>query len=128
MKCLSVQQPWAWAIIHGPKRIENRRWLTRYRGPLLIHAGRSKLRIGDEGDSLPELPPYCTLPFGCLIGQVELVDCLPLEQVNGQPFAEGPFCWILASPKALPEPIPYRGHQQIFNVPDEVLQLPADQW
>lgn len=40
MKALSVRQPWAWAIAHGGKDIENRTWATAsYRGPLAIHAG-----------------------------------------------------------------------------------------
>ena len=33
MKCLSIRQPWAWAIIHAGKDIENRCWPTSYRGP-----------------------------------------------------------------------------------------------
>jgi hypothetical protein len=39
MKALTVQQPWAWAIIHGGKDVENRTQLWSYRGPLAIHAG-----------------------------------------------------------------------------------------
>jgi hypothetical protein len=38
MKALSVQQPWAWAIIHAGKDIENRTWRTHYRGWVVIHA------------------------------------------------------------------------------------------
>lgn len=45
MKALSIRQPWAWAILHAGKRIENRERkdgrmpsLCSYRGPLLIHA------------------------------------------------------------------------------------------
>lgn len=47
MKALSVRQPWAWAILHAGKRIENRSRadgrapdLCRYIGPLLIHAAK----------------------------------------------------------------------------------------
>ena len=39
LKCLSIQQPWAWLIVNGYKEIEKRDWLTSYRGPVLIHAG-----------------------------------------------------------------------------------------
>lgn len=39
MKAISIQQPWAWAIFNG-KPVENRKWSTAYRGPLLIHAGK----------------------------------------------------------------------------------------
>ncbi|MHC4404130.1 MAG: ASCH domain-containing protein [Planctomycetota bacterium] len=44
MKALTICQPWAWAIIHGPKPVENRGWATKYRGPLAIHAGQSRGR------------------------------------------------------------------------------------
>ena len=26
MKALTIKQPWAWAITHGTKRVENRTW------------------------------------------------------------------------------------------------------
>jgi hypothetical protein len=38
MKALSLRQPWAWAILHAGKRVENRVWNTHYRGAFLIHA------------------------------------------------------------------------------------------
>lgn len=34
MKALSIQQPWAWAIVKRDKRVENRTWPTTYRGRL----------------------------------------------------------------------------------------------
>ena len=38
MKTLTIHPVWAWAIVHGHKRVENRTWRTAHRGPLLIHA------------------------------------------------------------------------------------------
>jgi hypothetical protein len=38
LRVLTVQQPWAWAILRGGKDIENRSQLWSYRGPLAIHA------------------------------------------------------------------------------------------
>ena len=52
MKALTVQQPWAWAIIHGGKNIENRTQLWSYRGPLAIHAGT---RWSDRGAKDPRV-------------------------------------------------------------------------
>jgi hypothetical protein len=46
MRALTVSQPWAWAIIHGGKTIENRTRLWSYRGPLAVHAGA---RWSDRG-------------------------------------------------------------------------------
>ncbi|MFF7293172.1 hypothetical protein ACFY9N_11640 [Microbacterium sp. NPDC008134] len=41
MRILTVRQPWAWAIIHGGKDVENRprNIAGGYRGPVAIHAG-----------------------------------------------------------------------------------------
>ncbi len=39
MKALSVRQPFAWAIDHGGKDIENRSWAKNNRRPLQNHAG-----------------------------------------------------------------------------------------
>lgn len=42
MKALSLTQPWAHAVVHLGKRIENRNWRgCSYRGPILIHAAKS---------------------------------------------------------------------------------------
>ena len=37
---LSLKQPWAALLVHGRKTIEVRRWATKRRGPVLIHAAR----------------------------------------------------------------------------------------
>lgn len=42
MKALSIRQPWAHAILHLGKRVENRDWAgCSYRGPVLLHAAKS---------------------------------------------------------------------------------------
>lgn len=44
MKVLSLQAPWSAAVVDlappWAKRVECRRWSTRYRGPILIHASK----------------------------------------------------------------------------------------
>ena len=37
---LSLRQPWLWAVLKAGKRVENRKWSTTYRGPLLLHASK----------------------------------------------------------------------------------------
>jgi hypothetical protein len=73
---LTVRQPWAWAIVAGHKDVENRRWSTPYRGPLLIHASRRAApedwlkelrRLLDRGTAIPE-----QFEYGAVIGVVEL--------------------------------------------------------
>ena len=83
MKALTVQQPWAWAIIHGGKTIENRTQAWKYRGPLAIHAGS---RLSERGlwsplvrDAWDEQANYALDEVddwerGAIIGVVQLVD------------------------------------------------------
>jgi hypothetical protein len=124
MKCLSVRQPWAWGLIFGEKRIENRGRAIRYRGPLLIHAARSLAEFADNRDYsrlMPELPPLEDIPFGMILGIVDVIDCVPFEEVVGDPFAEGPWCWITENPRPI-EPVPFRGALSLFDVPDDLIR------
>lgn len=113
LRCLSVRQPWAWAIIHGPKRIENRSRPTNYRGQLLIHAAKAVDRLGDYGNGEPA---KSELVFGAIIGIVDLIDCVSVEEVKSQPFAEGPFCWILDNVRAF-TPFPCSGSLSLWKPP-----------
>ena len=125
---VSIQQPWAWAIVHGPKRIENRTWYTDYRGPLLIHTGKSRERLGDFGDDYAETgftePAESEMAFGAIIGVCDLVECLKYEvvklDVKRDPFAEGPWCWMLENVRPM-KPVQYPGQQGIFRVCEQRL-------
>jgi hypothetical protein len=121
MKCLTVRQPWAWCIVHGPKRYENRSWACHHRGPLLIHAGRSRRLITPEvlrkvARLVPHPPDSRRLVFAAIIGVCRLVDCVRVEQTEGDAWAEGPWCFKLADVSPLPEPILCRGQRKIFEV------------
>src|SRR5262245_48609820 len=95
---LTVRQPWAWAIIHGGKLIENRTTRIHYTGPVAIHAATSWSARGatDEriigaantwlaargfilvgADDVSGLLPERELPRGVIIGTVDLVGCHP---------------------------------------------------
>lgn len=89
LRILTVRQPWAWAIIHGGKDVENRprNIAGSYRGPVAIHAG---LRYDDgwASDALAdamnnhagvwdEPQPWRAqigAASGAIIGVVDLVD------------------------------------------------------
>ncbi|NQX36268.1 hypothetical protein HQQ85_15870 [Herbiconiux sp. VKM Ac-2851] len=55
MRVLTVRQPWAWAIIHGGKDVENRvrNIAGDYRGPVAIHAGLAVFE--EEGGGYSEV-------------------------------------------------------------------------
>ena len=125
MKALTVCQPWAWLIIHGPKRWENRSWKTSYRGPLGIHAAGSHERI-ESVYNLPHLkavlPDPSELVFSALIGVVNLKGIEPIEDVGDEPFAVGPWCWRMDDPRPLPEPIEMPGRRRLWDVPDGLVE------
>jgi len=129
MKALTICQPWASAIMTGIKKVENRKWRTNYTGPLAIHAGQSKEWYNwIEPDHplcplLRPLQPWDKLPFGAILGVVELISADSIEDYNGDcPFAFGPYCWIIENPRQFKKPIPWRGRQVLWNVPDYVLE------
>jgi hypothetical protein len=119
LRALSVRQPWAWAILHGGKDVENRTWSTSYRGPLLIHASQTLdrdaasflSRFGVEPDNYG---PGC-LATGAIVGRVELVDCV---QNADSPWAQ-PDCWhwILADPEPFETPVPCKGMLGLWTPP-----------
>ncbi len=87
LKALSIRQPWAWLIVHGTKRFENRDWKPRnpamaWVGPgqkILIHAGKGMTH--DEyaaAHSMAEerglaLPGFHELQCGGILGVAEVV-------------------------------------------------------
>ncbi|MFB3894308.1 MAG: ASCH domain-containing protein [Phycisphaerae bacterium] len=138
MKALTICQPYAELIIRGEKPVENRRWYTEYRGPLLIHAGKSRdwLELDSSGtrDEAYDIP-LAEMDFGAIIGKVDLIDCVPLTRLRSRdgrctnpkyrvyansPHAEGPFCLLLAEPVRFSAAVPARGFLGLFDVPGEL--------
>lgn len=120
MKALTVLQPWAWALVHGPKRIENRSRPISHRGPLVIHAGQSRKWVTSvlpDGTAVPE-----RLAFGALIGVVDVIDCVPYAEVADDPFAVGPWCWLVANAQPFARPVPWKGQQNLFRVPAKAIR------
>ena len=98
---------------------------TGHRGPLAIHAGRSRDEFRSKADLsiIPGLPDSDGLVDGAIIGVVEVVDCVPYEAVKDRPFAEPlGWCWLLADPRP-GEPIPMAGKLGLFEVELEAAPL-----
>ena len=146
LKALSLWQPWASAIVCGWKRIETRHWATEYRGLLAIHAAKTRRGLKDyrallDGYGLvsPAGIPHFghdeleDLPFGKIVAVVRLVDCVPTERLMDTDlrylpsraeqfygdYGPGRYGWILEDASPLPEPIPYKGTQGLFEIDTE---------
>ena len=65
------------------------------------------------------------LVFGAIVGTVDLIDCVPLEKLEGEPYANGRWRWILDNPEPLRRPVPLPGKPGLFEVPDELLRMGA---
>lgn len=124
MKALTVCQPWAWAIVHHTKRIENRSWATSYRGPIAIHAGKSRAHMTRYLSDWTRPPTQKQLVFGAVIGVGYLVDIVPPDDqaVWDNVWAEGPWCWIIGCVRPLKKPVRLRGRQGLFDIDDKLLE------
>lgn len=103
---LSIRQPWAHAIVHLGKDIENRSRTFGRRGLTLIHASK-----GMTPDEFAEaaafiehgpgrtLPPCTQLQRGGIVGVAEIVDCVAH---SSSPWWMGPFGLVLRNARPLP--------------------------
>jgi hypothetical protein len=118
---VTIHQPWAWCIVHGPKRIENRTWappcpIGSY---LAIHAGREcdedaiRWIEGRFGLVFPQV-----LPSGAVVGVAKLVT---VTECDPDPWFFGPIGWVLGEVAAV-DPIPCRGHKKLWTLPPDVLE------
>ena len=119
MKALSIKQPWAWAIIHAGKDVENRTWPTKKTGRLLVHASRAFDMPGwlwskDNAERLgiSEVPDVLHFQRGGIIGEVTLVKC---RMKSESPWFTGPYGFFLKDPEPM-EFRPCKGRLGFFEV------------
>jgi len=112
MRVLSIQQPWAWAIIYAGKDIENRPWKTRFREKILIHAGK---KIDWDGahymSAIMGVPLPEKFPTGGIVGAVTIIDCV---QKSDSRWFDGPNGFVLFAPEEIPF-IPLKGQLGFFH-------------
>ena len=132
MKAITICQPYPRLILIGEKPVENRSWYTAYRGPLLIHAGKSRQWLGadDEQQARNASDP---LLFGAIVGYCSLAACVKVQDIEagkhdhrfpqliGRAHCYGPWCWVLENIHRLETPISCNGKQGLWNFPDSDL-------
>jgi hypothetical protein len=155
VKAITVWQPWAWAITHGGKDVENRSRAASHRGLLAIHAGKHwdddgaadhrvieavskdrqpggfydpmlKVEIDTStGRILRLLPDDQRFVLGAIVAVAELVD---VTRAGPAPWAQpGQVHWLLANARPLAEPVPCRGQLNVWEVLPEVEAAVLDQ-
>lgn len=148
MRCITIQQPWAWAIFHG-KTVENRTQLWSYRGTIGIHAGN---RWSDRGgaselvdQAWKDAITGCTTAEyshtsriwtarGEIIGLADLVDVHPEFGGCCKPWGETAYVehggrhrrrvthLVLENPRSLPEPIRCQGALGLWTPPADIVE------
>lgn len=122
LRCLAVQQPYAWAICAGIKNIENRSWQTKHRGTIVIVASGKTSRLKEfQRDAKPLKLSADHLTVSAAIGIADIVDIQPLNSsLEANPWASGPYCWQLANGRLFKEPIPCKGKLNLYNPDDDL--------
>lgn len=137
-KVITVRQPWATLLAAGKKRIETRSWKTNYRGELYIHAAMKGLLFGIS--EMPDGAWYRALillglkesfdwfPTGAVIGKVNLVNCLRIDELTAAlikeqnpdeyafgDFTPGRYAWVMEGAVLFHDPVCVPGKQGLWN-------------
>lgn len=124
MMALTLHRPWAWAIVHATKRVENRTW----RPPTSIIGQRIAIHAGKKWDEDGWL--FIADYFGFtltpevrdegIVGTARVTGYLTGSVFDPDPWLFGPIGWVLDDVRALPMPIPVRGRQGLWRVPPPI--------
>jgi hypothetical protein len=150
VKALTLTEPYATLVLYGWKRYETRSWQTSHRGPLAIHAASTYNGVGGKRAfealvadlhpglvaRLEQLANPIQFELGRLIGVTWVENCVPVEEVRDViqasdeefdwweadvgNYGDGRYAWELRDPVGFPS-IPWKGHQGLWNVPDDVI-------
>ena len=148
---LTLYRPWDHSIVHGPKRVENRPW----RPPqsvigtdIALHAGKHYCREGAAfiRDLGHVLPPQSEHRDSVIVGVVRIVRAVNLDRiedalfatmgtgnqpakdpVESDPWAFGPWVWVLDNVRPLATPVPCKGAQGLWRLPVDVERAVREQ-
>ncbi len=148
MKALTLIQPWAWAIAHAGKDVENRIWRppeSMVGQRIAIHAGKkfdddAWAFLVDPGCSpIENLKPdengLIPVPdeSDCIRGAIIAVATIDHIKAIGEgparfsPWYGGPYGWVLRDVIALRDSIECRGAQKLWTVQADHERAIADQ-
>ncbi len=120
MKALSLKQPYAELVVQGKKKIELRKWNTKFRGNFLVHASKTPdlEAMKRFGFSIHDLP------LGGVVGKVDLTEVKEYknekehDKDNNLHLASnewGNYGFVLENPAKL-KFIPWKGQLNFFDV------------
>jgi hypothetical protein len=139
MKGLTLRQPWAWFVAHGPKRVENRPWdrvpaqvatARRLVGQrIAIHAGQGFDASAEAWLDGAGLARWARLapsraraaPRGAVVAVVTLDAVIPPSVDLASPWrATGAWGLVFRDVDPLDTPVPCRGALGFWELPSDV--------
>lgn len=125
IRILTVKAPWSQSIFDLGKTLENRPKFYSFQGLLVIHSSKEWSMEGAEfvkthWDILPKTYPgkypnvqqfflQAAANSGKVIGAVQMIGCSQKHFVDKNPWAIGPFCYVLQAPVLFKNPFPLKG-------------------
>lgn len=139
MRALSIRQPWAWAILHAGKDVENRAWKNAWApsGELLLHAakGCTAEEFREAADAIEWIsgrrpPPLGQMARGGIVGAFRVSRAVRQEHPTSRWAVPGLVHLHLVEVRALPF-VELPGQLGFFEVPPSVVMRlfppPAEQ-
>lgn len=144
-KAITLWQPWATLVAIGAKQFDTRSWLTRHRGPLVIHAAKRFTRaerawcceepfrsvLRDAGYPEPESllvtlgKALCVVEVTAMYNTSDLVKGISEQERAFGNYEPGRFAWSLKNLRVF-ESVSMRGRQGIWTLtPRERVALDA---
>lgn len=137
VRTITLWQPWASLMAIEAKKFETRHWATAYRGPLAIHAAKTKKgraschRLITNTLTHAGYATFDHLPFGCVLALMNLKDIYstdtlmkprPISPMSMARFvtekeiafgdwSDGRYAWEMEMVHRYDPPIPARGYQ-----------------
>jgi len=122
-KAITLHQPWAFAIAHAGKEIENRKWIpprSVVGCRIAIHAGKVLDRDGlDDLRDRGIEPTHDELIRGAIVAVCTLTGYV---RESDSPWFTGPIGWTLENVVAI-DPVPCRGFQGLWPLPPDIKKL-----
>lgn len=125
---ISIRQPWAWAILHGGKNVENRSIAAASHMPvpvprrMAVHASKTMTgrEYSEAATMMAEIGVRCPLPGdlprGGIVGSVSVHKWAwgTMAEIWENPWYTGPRGLVLSDPVPLAQPIPAVGQLGFF--------------
>ena len=115
-RSISIRQPFADAILHSGKDIENRTWALPHattNQSVILHAGKLPYIFPTPNGRDTELPTPTADRFGALLGYVTFA---PHVRQSDSKWFDGPIGWPITEAIPFAHPVPYPGALGFFRV------------